>query len=191
MPKVDGKSYPYTDEGMKDAKKAAKSSGKSMSYHNPGPEKDDVRRAAMNMLDRLPEIMDKEKVAGISISLMFNDPHKGKKNAQALVAKTVGTVGMAAAADIKSYNGPVDITLTFSSVGTTGVVYSVFVGADGTNFDVKATGNVTANETIVVEDVKAPYVGVYAQKIGTGTGSAICTVSGVREIYRNEMIERS
>jgi hypothetical protein len=23
--------------------------------------------------------MDKEKVAGISISLMFNDPHKGKK----------------------------------------------------------------------------------------------------------------
>ena len=79
MPKVDGKSYPYTDEGMKDAKKAAKASGKSMSYHNPGPEKDDVRRAAMNMLDRLPEIMDKEKVAGISISLMFNDPHKGKK----------------------------------------------------------------------------------------------------------------
>ena len=80
MPKVDGKSYPYTDEGMKDAKKAAKASGKSMSYHNPGPEKDDVRRAAMNMLDRLPEVMDKEKVAGISISLMFNDPHKGKKH---------------------------------------------------------------------------------------------------------------
>ena len=80
MPKVDGKSYPYTDKGMKDAKKAAKSSGKSMSYHNPGPEKDDVRRAAMNMLDRLPEVMDKEKVAGISISLMFNDPHKGKKH---------------------------------------------------------------------------------------------------------------
>jgi|TARA_R100000084_G_scaffold4139_1_gene1767 hypothetical protein len=80
MPKVDGKSYPYTDKGMKDAKKAAKASGKSMSYHNPGPEKDDVRRAAMNMLDRLPEVMDKEKVAGISISLMFNDPHKGKKN---------------------------------------------------------------------------------------------------------------
>jgi hypothetical protein len=122
---------------------------------------------------------------------LFTQTTHETTNAQALVAKTVGTVGMAAAADIKSYNGPVDITLTFSSVGTTGVVYSVFVGADGTNFDVKATGNVTANETIVVEDVKAPYVGVYAQKIGTGTGSAICTVSGVREIYRNEMIERS
>ncbi len=80
MPKVDGKSYPYTDKGMKDAKKAAKASGKSMSYHNPGPEKDDVRRAAMNMLDRLPEVMDKEKIAGISISLMFNDPHHGKKS---------------------------------------------------------------------------------------------------------------
>ena len=51
-----------------------------MSYHNPGPEKDDVRRAAMNMLDRLPEVMDNEKIAGISISLMFNDPHHGKKN---------------------------------------------------------------------------------------------------------------
>lgn len=79
MPNVDGKDYPYTEEGMKDAKKDAKSSGKTMSYHNPGPEKDDVRRAAMNMLDRLPEIMDKEKVAGISISLMFNEPHHGKK----------------------------------------------------------------------------------------------------------------
>ena len=82
MPNVDGKEYPYTDKGMKDAKKAAKASGKSMSYHNPGPEKDDVRRAAMNMLDRLPEVMDKEKVAGISISLMFNQPtsKKGKKD---------------------------------------------------------------------------------------------------------------
>lgn len=79
MPNVDGKDYPYTDEGVKDAKKDAKSSGKSMGYHNPGPEKDDVRRAAMGMLDRLPEIMDKEKIAGISISLMFNDPHHGKK----------------------------------------------------------------------------------------------------------------
>tara|TARA_R110001599_G_scaffold343423_1_gene566009 strand:+ start:95 stop:421 length:327 start_codon:yes stop_codon:yes gene_type:complete len=79
MPNVDGKDYPYTDEGVKSAKKDAKSSGKSMSYHNPGPEKDDVRRAAMGMLDRLPEIMDKEKIAGISISLMFNDPHHGKK----------------------------------------------------------------------------------------------------------------
>ena len=79
MPKVDGKSYPYTEEGVEDAKKDAKSSGKKMNYHNPSPEKDDVRRAAQNMLDRLPEIMDKEKVAGISISLMFNDPHHGKK----------------------------------------------------------------------------------------------------------------
>jgi hypothetical protein len=79
MPNVDGKDYPYTDKGVKDAKKDAKSSGKSMSYHNPGPEKDDVRRAAMSMLGRLPEVMDKEKVAGISISLMFNEPHHGKK----------------------------------------------------------------------------------------------------------------
>lgn len=82
MPNVDGKDYPYTDKGVKNAKKDAKSSGKSMSYHNPGPEKEDVRRAAMSMLDRLPEVMDKEKVAGISISLMFNQPtyKKSKKD---------------------------------------------------------------------------------------------------------------
>jgi len=80
MPNVDGKEYPYTEEGMKDAKKDAKSSGKSMSYHNPGPEKDDVRRAAMGMLDRLPEIMGKEKIAGISISLMFNPKEHDKKH---------------------------------------------------------------------------------------------------------------
>ena len=43
MPNVDGKEYPYTDKGMKDAKKAAKASGKKMMYHNPGPAKDDVR----------------------------------------------------------------------------------------------------------------------------------------------------
>ena len=78
MPKVDGKEYPYTEEGMKDAKKAAKASGKKMKYHNPGPEKDDVRRAAMGMLDRLPEVMGKEKIAGISISLMF-EPKKHKE----------------------------------------------------------------------------------------------------------------
>ena len=30
MPNVDGKEYPYTDKGMKDAKKAAKASGKKM-----------------------------------------------------------------------------------------------------------------------------------------------------------------
>lgn len=124
-------------------------------------------------------------------TVLFTQTTHETTNAQALVAKTVGTVGMAAAADIKSYNGPVDITLTFSSVGTTGVKYQVFIGADGTNVYEKATGNVTANETIVVEDVEAPYVGVYAQKIGTGTGSAICTVSGVREMYRNEMVQRS
>ena len=79
MPNVDGKEYPYTEEGMGDAKKDAKSSGKKMKYHNPGPEKDDVRRAAMGMLDRLPDIIGDEKIAGISISLMFNDPHHGKK----------------------------------------------------------------------------------------------------------------
>jgi len=109
----------------------------------------------------------------------------------ALAASTATTVGMADATDIKGSNGPVDVTLTFSSVGTTGVVYSVFISADGTNFNAKATGNVTAAGTIVVEDVEAPYVGVYAQKIGTGTGSAICTVSGVREIYRDSMMELS
>jgi len=80
MPNVDGKEYPYTEEGMKDAKKDAKSSGKTMKYHNPGPEKDDVRRAAMGMLDRLPEIMGKEKIAGISISLMFNPKEHDKKH---------------------------------------------------------------------------------------------------------------
>tara|TARA_Y100001938_G_scaffold47793_1_gene66580 strand:- start:85 stop:495 length:411 start_codon:yes stop_codon:yes gene_type:complete len=80
MPNVDGKDYSYTPKGVSKAKKAAKASGKSMSYHNPGPEKDDVRRAAMGMLDRLPEIMGKEKIAGISISLMFNPPMgKAKK----------------------------------------------------------------------------------------------------------------
>lgn len=80
MPNVDGKEYPYTDKGVKSAKKDAKSSGKTMKYHNPGPEKDDVRRAAMGMLDRLPEIMDKEKIAGISISLMFNPKEHDKKH---------------------------------------------------------------------------------------------------------------
>tara|TARA_R110000751_G_scaffold276573_1_gene377733 strand:- start:8570 stop:8881 length:312 start_codon:yes stop_codon:yes gene_type:complete len=80
MPNVDGKEYPYTEEGMKDAKKDAKSSGKTMKYHNPGPEKDDVRRAAMGMLGRLPEIMGKEKIAGISISLMFNPKEHDKKH---------------------------------------------------------------------------------------------------------------
>jgi len=79
MPNVDGKEYPYTEEGMEDAKKDAKASGKKMKYHNPGPEKDDVRRAAMGMLDRLPEIMGKEKIAGISISLMFNPKEHDKK----------------------------------------------------------------------------------------------------------------
>ena len=112
-------------------------------------------------------------------------------NAVAMAASTVATVGMANATDIKSYNGPVDVTLTFSSVGGTGVAYTIFISADGTNFAAKATGNVTAAGTIVVEDVEALYVGAYAQKIGTGTGSAICTVSGVREIYRDSMMERS
>jgi hypothetical protein len=51
-----------------------------MKYHNPGPEKDDVRRAAMGMLGRLPEIMGKEKIAGISISLMFNPKEHDKKH---------------------------------------------------------------------------------------------------------------
>ena len=78
MPNVNGKDYSYTPKGVSKAKKAAKASGKSMSYHNPGPEKDDVRRAAMNMLDRLPEVMDKEKIAGISISLMFNETKHNK-----------------------------------------------------------------------------------------------------------------
>tara|TARA_R110000824_G_scaffold126164_1_gene285599 strand:+ start:392 stop:841 length:450 start_codon:yes stop_codon:yes gene_type:complete len=112
-------------------------------------------------------------------------------NKAALIAKTVATVGMADATNIQSYNGPVDVTLTFSSVVGTGVAYTVFISADGTNFAAKATGNVTANGTIVVEDVEAPYVTAYAQRIGTGTGSAICTVSGVREMYRNEMVQRS
>ena len=112
-------------------------------------------------------------------------------NKAALIAKTVATVGMADAINIQSYNGPVDVTLTFSSVGGTGVKYQVFISADGTNFAEKATGDVTAAKTIVVEDVEALYVGAYAQKIGTGTGSAICTVSGVREMYRNEMVQRS
>lgn len=112
----------------------------------------------------------------------------------ALAASTVATVGMANATDTKGSNGPVDITLTFSSVSGAGVTYSIFIGADGTNFDTKATATVTANETIVIENVEAPYVGVFAVRAGTGSGdvgSAICTVSGVREIYRNEMIERS
>ena len=80
MPNVDGKEYPYTDKGMKDAKEAAKASGKKMKYHNPGPAKDDVRRAAMGMLDRLPEVMGKEKIAGISISLMFEPKKHDKKH---------------------------------------------------------------------------------------------------------------
>lgn len=80
MPNVDGKDYPYTDKGVKDAKKDAKSSGKTMKYHNPGPEKNDVRRAAMGMLDRLPEVMGKEKIAGISISLMFEPKKHDKKH---------------------------------------------------------------------------------------------------------------
>jgi hypothetical protein len=125
---------------------------------------------------------------------LFTQTTHETTNAQALAANTAGTVGMAAAADIKSYNGPVDITLTFSSVSGAGVTYSIFIGADGTNFDTKATATVTANETIVIENVEAPYVGVFAVRAGTGAGdvgSAICTVSGVREIYRNEMIERS
>lgn len=87
MPNVDGKEYPYTDKGMKDAKKAAKASGKKMMYHNPGPAKDDVRRAAMGMLDRLPEVMGKEKIAGISISLMFEPKKHDKKHKEKMKEK--------------------------------------------------------------------------------------------------------
>jgi hypothetical protein len=71
MPKVDDKEYPYTEEGMGEAKAEAKKSGKKVKYHNPGPEKDDVRRAA--------ESVGKEKIAGISVSLMFEPKHKQKK----------------------------------------------------------------------------------------------------------------
>ena len=117
---------------------------------------------------------------------LFTQTTHETTSAQALAATTVATVGMAAATDIKGSNGPVDITLTFSGVGGTGVTYFVFIGADGTNFDTKATDTVTSNETVVIENVEAPYVGVFAS-IGSGAGdagSAICTVSGVREIYR-------
>ena len=79
MPKVDDKEYPYTKEGMEEAKSDAKKSGKKVKYHNPGPEKDDVRRAAEGLLSRLPEIVGKEKIAGISVSLMFEPKHKQKK----------------------------------------------------------------------------------------------------------------
>ena len=115
---------------------------------------------------------------------LFTQSTHHKTSAQALAATTVATVGMANATDIKGSNGPVDITLTFSSVVGAGVKYFVYIGADGTNFDVKATDDVTSDETIVIEDVEAPYVGVFAHTNGTGTGSAVCTVSGVREIYR-------
>jgi hypothetical protein len=80
MPKVDDKEYPYTEEGMEEAKADAKKSGKKVKYHNPGPEKDDVRRAAEGLLSRLPEIVGSEKIAGLSISLMFSKPDHEKKH---------------------------------------------------------------------------------------------------------------
>ena len=79
MPKVDDKEYPYTKEGMEEAKSDAKKSGKKVKYHNPGPEKDDVRRAAEGLLSRLPEVIGSEKIAGLSISLMFSKPDHAKK----------------------------------------------------------------------------------------------------------------
>jgi hypothetical protein len=78
MPKVDDKEYPYTKEGMEEAKSDAKKSGKKVKYHNPGPDKDDVRRAAEGLLSRLPEIVGSEKIAGLSVSLMFGKPDHGK-----------------------------------------------------------------------------------------------------------------
>lgn len=79
MPKVDDKEYPYTEEGMGEARAEAKKSGKKVKYHNPGPDKDEVRRAAEGLLSRLPEILDSEKIAGLSISLMFSKPDHEKK----------------------------------------------------------------------------------------------------------------
>lgn len=45
-------------------------------FHNPGPDTDAVRKAAKALLGKLPKKVKGEKIAGISISLMFEHPHK-------------------------------------------------------------------------------------------------------------------
>tara|TARA_R100001086_G_scaffold6665_1_gene4051 strand:+ start:928 stop:1377 length:450 start_codon:yes stop_codon:yes gene_type:complete len=112
-------------------------------------------------------------------------------NKVAQQASLCSAVGMADGTNARSYNGPVDVALTFSSVTGTGVVYSVLTSYDNVNFITAHQATITSNQTLVHASVDAPYVGVYAQKVGSGAGSAICTVSGVREMYRTEMIERS
>ena len=122
---------------------------------------------------------------------LFTQASNVTTNKVAQQAQLCSDVGMADGTNAKSHNGPVDVTLTFSSVTGTGVVYSVLTSYDNVNYMTVHNATITTNQTLVHAGLDAPYVGVYAQTVGSGAGSAICNVSGVREIYRTEMIERS
>jgi len=122
---------------------------------------------------------------------LFTQANNVTTNTVAQQASTCSAVGMADGANARSYNGPVDVTLTFSSVTGTGVIYSVMTSYDNVNYITPHQATITSNQTLVHANIDAPYVGVFVQTVGSGTGSMICYVSGVREIYRDSMMERS
>lgn len=126
-----------------------------------------------------------------SPATVFTSTTHHTTNAQALEANAAGAVGLPEPANIKSTITKCDVYLTFSSTsGQTN--YAVQVSSDGTNYATKASGNVTTNSSVIVEDVEGLYILVGVSPNAAGAAAnVLCTVSGVREIYRNEMIERS
>lgn len=122
---------------------------------------------------------------------LFTQASNVTTNKAAQQAKLCSDVGMADGTNARSYNGPVDVTLTFSDTSGSGALYRVLTSYDNVNFIVAHTATITSNQTVVHANVEAPYVGVYAQLAGTDNSKAICIVSGVREIYRDSMMERS
>ena len=126
-----------------------------------------------------------------SPATLFTSTTHHTTNAQAMAASTAATVGLPEPTNIKSTITKCDVYLTFSSTsGQTN--YSVQVSSDGTNYATHTSGNVTTDSTVFLQDVEGLYIVVgVAPNAGGNAANVLCTVSGVREIYRNEMIERS